>query len=71
MAAENRITVSLLSSTLSRESFTKSDSGSLAVTAKKESAAMRDRERILIAKAACFSDNMLISSLYPELRGTK
>ena len=65
VAAENRITVSLLSSTLSRECFTKFVLGSAAVATKKESAAMRDSDKILTARAACFAGNMLVPSLYP------
>ena len=63
VAADNFMTVSLLASMLSRESLTKPDSGSFAVTAKKESAAMRDRDKILMARAACFADNMLTPSV--------
>ena len=52
-AADNFITASLLSSTLSTESLTKPDSGSAAAATKKESAAIRDSDRILTARAAC------------------
>ena len=61
VAAENFITVSLLSSTLSRELWTKFDSGSRAETTKKESAATRISDRILTARMARCSDSILFS----------
>ena len=58
VAAENFITVLLLPSTLSRDSLIKFVSGIAAEATKNESAAMRHSDRILMARAACFADNM-------------
>lgn len=65
VAAEKFITASLLSSALLRKSFTNFDFGSFVVKTKKESAAMRDSDRILMAIAARLADNILISALCP------
>ena len=60
VAAESFMTVLLLSSTLSKESVINSAFGSVSVATKKENAAMRSRDRILMTKVACFVDNIRI-----------
>lgn len=61
VAAENFITVLLLSSTLSRESWMKSLSGSHDVTTKNENTPMRTKIRIFLTGSAYFLDSMFIS----------
>ena len=63
VAAENFITVLLLFSTLSMEDLTKADSGSFSVSTKKDNAAISSKDRILIARVACFEDSIDVPPL--------
>ena len=58
VAAESAITVFLLFSMLSRESFTKFVSGTHEERKKNDIAAARSRDRIWVASLACFVDNI-------------
>ena len=61
VAAENFITVALLSSTLSSELFTKPVLGMTAVATKNDSAATSSSDKTLIASVAFFVESMASS----------